>query len=136
VSDFPERSFTYLDSSAIVKLIVEEAESVALRSSLASWGTNRYTSVVSRLEVIRAVRRGAPQLEAAARRALARLLLAPVSDVVLRRAEHAGDVDLRSLDAIQLATAQTLALDLFVTYDRRLAAAARAEGLRVESPGA
>jgi uncharacterized protein len=136
VSDSPEGSFAYLDSSAIVKLIVEEAESPALRSCLARWGTSRYTSVVSRLEVIRAVRRGAPSLEAAARRILARCLLAPLSEAIVRRAERAGDPHLSSLDAIQVATAQTLELDLFVAYDRRLLASARAAGIRVESPGA
>ena len=49
---------------------------------------------------------------------------------------------LRSLDAIHLATAQTVAestgteISAFVTYDKRLIAAARAVGVRVEYPGA
>ena len=53
----------------------------------------------------------------------------------------AGVVDppeLRSLDAIHLAAALSLADDLegLVTYDGRLAAAARAHGITVVSPGA
>ena len=49
---------------------------------------------------------------------------------------------LRSLDAIHLATAQSVAdatgteLSAFVTYDKRLIAAARAVGVHVEHPGA
>ncbi len=55
--------------------------------------------------------------------------------------EAAGELQtgtsLRSLDAIHVAAALSLndALDFFVTYDKRQAAAAEAEGIRVASPG-
>lgn len=46
-------------------------------------------------------------------------------------------VELKSLDAIHLATARGLGADLQVMYcyDRRLAAAAEAVGIEVRSPG-
>ncbi len=60
---------------------------------------------------------------------------------VVARAAAYPDPDLRSLDAIHLATAEHVAavtdevLEAFVAYDRRLLAAARQCGLRVASPG-
>ena len=57
---------------------------------------------------------------------------------VLRQAARMEPLALRSLDAIHLAAAQTLGTDLevLVTYDRRMAGAARDLGMAVESPGA
>jgi predicted nucleic acid-binding protein len=126
----------YLDSSALLKLVVEEAGSRALSDYLAE--RDRCTSVVSRVELARAVRRhglggGAIGL---AGRVLESVELLSLDDEVLSRAGELGPPALRSLDAIHLASALTLGpeLDAFVTYDRRLASAAEGAGLRVESP--
>ena len=59
-----------------------------------------------------------------------------VDDVILGRARTLADESLRTLDAIHLASALLLGPDELITYDRRLAEAARRSGLRVISPGA
>jgi predicted nucleic acid-binding protein len=73
---------------------------------------------------------------AAGRRVLARCDLVRLNDRVLDRAGEMAPDTLRSLDAIHLATAERLGSDLggLVTYDDRLAHAARRLGLRVSSP--
>jgi predicted nucleic acid-binding protein len=127
----------YLDSSAIVKLVIRERESGALFDWLRD-RPERVSSVVSRVEVLRALRRaGAPP--ATVRRAgdlLDRISLMAVDRPVLDAASAIGPRDLRSLDAIHLATALSLAGDLagLVTYDSRLAAAAARSGVGVWSP--
>jgi predicted nucleic acid-binding protein len=62
--------------------------------------------------------------------------LARVNDRVLTTAGTLLPADLRSLDAIHLATAQQLGADLgrIVTYDERMSIAARALGFAVSSP--
>ena len=71
-----------------------------------------------------------------AREVIARLTLVAVDGMVLRAAAEIEPVELRSLDAIHLATALGLSGDLeaFVSYDRRLNAAATELGLPVLSP--
>lgn len=83
----------------------------------------------------RAVRLG-PEALNAVRRALARIGLVRVSDRVLDLAGTLSPLDLRSLDAIHLATARRLGSDLgdFITYDGRLGAAAMTMGFRLASP--
>jgi uncharacterized protein len=125
----------YLDSSAIVKLVVAEAESGALARYLGDRPT-RVSCALARVEVIRAIR---PQGEAAVNRArqlLQRISLLRLDDVLLDAAAAIEGTTLRSLDAIHLAAARTLggALAEIVTYDRRMADAARGMGLVVSAP--
>ena len=126
----------YLDSSALVKLVVTEPESTALRQYLRDH-PERVSSTLARVEVWRALRRtGAP--EAALQRAdqvLARVALVAMDDPLLRAAATLSPRGLRSLDALHLATALSLDdLDAVVTYDQRLDAAAAQAGLAVASP--
>ncbi len=126
----------YLDSSALVKLVVTEPESTALREYLRDH-PERVSSALARVEVWRALRRtGAPK--AALQRAdqvLARVALVAMDDPLLRAAAGVAQPGLRSLDALHLATALSLDdLDAVVTYDRRLDAAAAHAGLAVASP--
>ena len=124
----------YLDSSAIVKLVVNEAESVALRRFLVSH-TARTSCGLARVEVPRAVApRGAAAI-AIAQRIVAALDLVQLEDRLLDAAGRLA-VGLRSLDAIHVAAAQHLGedLDCVVTYDRRMAVAAEAMGMVVVSP--
>lgn len=124
----------YLDSSAIVKLIVEESESAALErflddvAALASCG-------LARVEVPRAVAEYGPDTASRARSMLAGIHLVPLGDVLL---DAAGSLaaGLRSLDAIHVTAARQLGedLDCVVTYDHRMAAAAAAMGMTVASP--
>jgi predicted nucleic acid-binding protein len=125
----------YLDSSAIVKLAVREAESDALRRHLRRrrpW----VSSALARTEVRRALLPGGDAAIAAGRQVLARCDLVRVNNAIL---DHAGallPLELRSLDAIHLATAVRLEDDLgeLITYDERMADAALALDLRVAAP--
>ena len=126
----------YLDSSAIVKLVVPEPESAALKQQLASTG-HWISSALARVEVLRTLRRRNLPEEAVrdAERMLSRIALVPLDDRVLSAAAAVGPTSLRSLDALHLATALSLfGLDSFVTYDHRLFAAAGAAGFRTMAP--
>ena len=125
----------YLDSSALVKLVVREPESGALRSYLR--GTARRVScALARVEVVRAVRPQGAAAGAGARRLLERVSLLALDDLLLDSAAMLEGRALRSLDAIHLAAAQALGSELsaIVTYDARMADAAREVGLRVVGP--
>ena len=126
---------TYVDSSAIVKLAVHEPQSDALRKFLRRRRT-LISSALARTEVLRALLPGGEPALAAGRRVLERVDLVRVNDRVLNLAGGLLPLELRSLDAIHLATAKRLGADLgdIVTYDERMAAAARSMGYRVSSP--
>ncbi len=128
----------YLDSSAILKLVVEEAESTALLSVVETF-PGRVSSALARVEVLRAVRRaGGTAVEVSrASGVLARIALISVDDDVLTRAAELEPGELRSLDAIHLATALSLGKQLgaLATYDRRMSISARRLRLAVISPG-
>lgn len=126
---------TYLDSSAIVKLAVHEPESVALRRYLKR-RRPLVASSLARTEVARALLPSGTEVSRRGQEVLNRLELARVNDRVLTEAGRLLPADLRSIDAIHLATAQQFGAELasFVTYDDRLAAAARGMGLKVVSP--
>jgi len=126
---------TYVDSSALVKLVVEEPESAALRRHLRR-RSPLVASALVRTEVVRAV---LPQGEGAVARAqsvLSLLDLVRVNDEILRAAGTLLPQEVRSLDAIHLATAVHLGRDVasLVTYDERMTAAARALKLRTVAP--
>jgi predicted nucleic acid-binding protein len=125
----------YLDSSALVKLVIAEAESPALRRYLDE-EPQRASCGLARVEVLRAVRgHGAPALTRA-RRLLTRLHLVRVDDELLDAAAALDPRVLRSLDAIHLTAAQLFGGELtaIVTYDRRMATAAALVDLRVAAP--
>ncbi len=125
----------YLDSSAIVKLAVREPGSDALRKHLRRrrpW----VSSALARTEVLRSLRASGEDAVAAGRAVLARCDLVRVNDRVLNLAGTMNPVELRSLDAIHLATAERLRDEIseIVAYDQRMADAARQLGHRVISP--
>ena len=128
----------YLDASALVKLATPEAETDALRAVLDTFDA-RLTNRVATVEVARALlRRGVATSALAAEVSEAFLGLA-ITELDAAIAESAGRLEppaLRSLDAIHLASALALGDELaaFVTYDARLAEAARAAGLQVIAP--
>lgn len=125
---------TFLDASAIVKLVVHERESEALIDFLDEL-TSVEASELSIAEAGRAVRRIDPELDAAD--TFDALALHRITPDVLRRAARLEPMGLRTLDAIHLATvlAHGDGDVQVVTYDDRLAAAARLHGLRVIQPG-
>jgi predicted nucleic acid-binding protein len=125
----------YLDSSAIVKLVVAEAESLALRRFLRA-RPHRASSALARVEVVRAVGAHGPNAVRRARDALARLDLLRIDDQLL---DDAGELEprvMRSLDAIHLASARAFGRDLetVVTYDSRMARAAELLGMPAVAP--
>jgi len=126
---------TYLDSSAIVKLAIEEPESDALRRYVRR-RRPLVSSALARTEVLRALLLEGEIGVARGRAALARVDMVRVNDRVLNAAGALLPADLRSLDAIHLATAQQLGRDLgqVVTYDERMIDAARQLGINTASP--
>jgi len=125
----------YLDSSALVKLVLEEKETAALTSFLRDWPA-RVSSVVAYVEVHRAARREAEEATARAEGVLELVNLIELDRMILDSARAIEPADLRSLDAIHLATALTLGADLgaFASYDPRLNEAAERAGLEVLAP--
>jgi predicted nucleic acid-binding protein len=126
---------TYVDSSALVKLAAREPESAALRRYLAR-RRPLVSSALARTEVMRALLPLGSEAARRGREVLARVELLRVNDRILDAAGDMVPSDLRSLDAIHLASAEALGSDLrgFVTYDERLANAAAGRGLRVVRP--
>lgn len=131
-----EARLVYLDSSALVKLIVAEPETAALRAFLADW-PQRVSSALARVEVLRATKRAGapPSIRRRAARVLARVALVSIDEPVLATAVRLGPPELRTLDAIHLATARSLdAVAGIVTYDARLARAASRARLETWAP--
>jgi uncharacterized protein len=126
----------YLDTSAVVKLLVREGETAALRRWLRR-RPRRVASALLSVELLRAARRaGEPRLVVEARRLLSGITLVDVDRAVLDRAGEIEPGQLRTLDAIHLATALSVGaeLDAVVTYDRRMADAAALVGLAIAAP--
>ena len=127
----------YLDSSALVKLVTREPETAALLSLLEP-RPEVVSSVLARVEVLRAVARvrGSKRTFERARAVLSRVVLVAMDDPILEAASTVAPVDLRSLDAIHLATALTLRpeIEAIVSYDARLNEAAKAVGFPVLTP--
>jgi uncharacterized protein len=126
---------TYLDSSAIVKLAVREAESVALRGYLRR-RRPLISSSLARTEVLRALMPAGENAVGAGRKVLTRVDLVRINNRVLEQAATLRPNEIRSLDAIHLATAGQLGEDLgaLITYDERMAEAAKHLGHRVVTP--
>src|SRR5438876_3932071 len=102
---------TYLDSSAIVKLAVHEPESAALRRYLRR-RRPLVSSALARTEVARALLPLGPAAVQRGQEVLGRVELVRVNDRVLKAAGALLPAELRSLDAIHLATAQQLGADI------------------------
>ena len=127
----------YLDSSALMKLIRAEDETVPLREWLAARPlVPVVTSELGRVEILRAARRVGGVAEGEARAVTGDVDLVPLDRGVQDLACTIGGSDLRTLDALHLASAMLLAEEItaFVAYDQRLADAAKVAGLAVTSP--
>jgi uncharacterized protein len=126
---------TYLDSSAIVKLVVAEPESAALRRYLRR-RRPLVSSALAKAEVLRALLLLGEQAVRRGQEVIARLELIRISDRILATAGQLLPAELRTLDAIHLATALELGGDLVrvITYDERMHTAATAIGCSVAAP--
>ena len=126
----------YLDSSAIVKLVVREPGSSAL-ADVVSTDPDVVSSAVAYTEVMRAIRRaGGPTRRA--EQVLRSIALVPIDRSIVWEAATIAPTSLRSLDALHLATALSLRpdVDALISYDARLSRAATAGGLLTRDPGA
>jgi predicted nucleic acid-binding protein len=114
---------------------VEEAESGSLRDLLAT-DADLLASAIIEAEVVRAVRRVAPELTEKAVEVVAQVNVIEVSDTIRARAALLEPGTLRSLGALHLATAVEIgdAPDAVVTYDARMASASTSLGLVVHAP--
>lgn len=129
-------SAVYLDTSAFLKLLVDEPESVALRRDLGR-ASQHASATLLRTETTRALRRaGLPELVGPARQLFTSMVLIRLDEPLLDRAGDLEPPDLRSLDAVHLAAALSMGADLqaLYTYDDRLAQAARTNGITVRAP--
>lgn len=127
--------YVYLDTSAFAKLVMTEPESGALIRYLRSHPL-LVAATLLRTEILRAAMRVSQSHLAQARRQLAGLAFIDLERPLMDHAGTLAPPGIRSLDAIHVAAALTLGDDLgeFVTYDHRLADAARQWGLTVVSP--
>lgn len=126
----------YLDTSALVKLVVAEAETEPLMAWLAARPGDATSSDLARTELLRVVRRVAPDRLERARRVLDSVTLIVLSTDTFEEAGRLAPVAMRSLDALHLVAAVRLGddLDAVVTYDQRMADAARLNGVPAASP--
>jgi uncharacterized protein len=127
----------YLDSSAMLKLMVREAETPALEAYLVECD-GLLASRLAVLECRRAARRAShARLLQRVDEVLDAIYLLEITPAILDEAAIVEPPILRSLDAIHLATALSVGdpqLEV-ITYDARLADAARSGGLVVTQPG-
>jgi uncharacterized protein len=127
----------YIDTSAFMKLIWREGETAALERFMGDRPGQQWVS--STLLVIE-VRRAAVRINLAhlprVDVALDKVARVGIGDAVVESAGRLRDPALRSLDAIHLATAILLgdAVDVMVTYDKRLATAAEAYKIPTVAP--
>jgi predicted nucleic acid-binding protein len=126
----------YLDSSALLKLVFEAEETPRLVEFLSEWPA-RVSSALARIEVMRIAARLEDRAVAReAQRIFRGISLVRIDDGIVAAAAAIKPAGLRSLDAIHLATVHAFGHHLggMVVYDRRLARAARDQGIVVWAP--
>jgi uncharacterized protein len=130
-----EPPLVYADSSALLKLVVEEAETAALELYIAEREPVITTSRIAVAEIARALVTADLERDnrSEAERLLRSYFLIDVSGPILDDA--AGlTTSVRSLDAIHLASARHVGPDEVLVYDRRLARAAADLGFVIAQP--
>lgn len=128
----------YCDSSALVKLVVDEPGSAELEVWLGSQPEPvLISSVLARTEVVRAVARTDPDAVNLAVDLLAAVSVVELDVTLADEAARLDPAELRSLDALHMAAALRLgpALGFVISYDERMLDAARRHGVGVAHPG-
>ena len=118
------RVIIYCDSSALVKLVIDEPESAELEVWLGSQPESvLVSSVLARTEVVRAVARTDPNAAHLAVEMLAAVSVVELDVSLVDDAARLGPGELRSLDALHMAAALRLgpALGAMLSYDERMA---------------
>jgi predicted nucleic acid-binding protein len=127
----------YIDSSAILSVVFDDANAKAMKPFL---GSTFYTSNISRVEVMRAVFRIAPDREGVARKLLGAITIVPIRTSIVNQAERLPEkINIRGMDALHLATANSLdflRIHGVITYDNQMAKAAQSLGFEVFAPKA
>lgn len=135
-------SIVYIDTSALLKRVVSEPQSVAVVDALRAHvdrGDLVTSSSLAWVELARALRRARAvtahlDLDLALAQAASGVAELPLDDAVLIAARGVGGHLLRTLDAIHLASALVIGADTVMTFDDRLATAAAEQGLVVSAP--
>ena len=124
----------YLDTSAALKLLIEEPESGTLAAAIAEAGAELVGSRLLETELRRAGHRN-PGLHQDGVTALLEVIdMYELPPSIFRQAGLLPGTHLRSLDALHLAAAIALGVDALLTYDVRLASTARDLGVTVLAP--
>jgi uncharacterized protein len=126
----------YLDTSAFIKLVRSEPESNGLRDALRDTETELISSILLSVEGRRAARRYGKLASTRAKTALTTVTLLALDQPIIELAGELEPAELRSLDALHLATILSLGEDLerVYCYDSRLTGAARNLGIEVTDP--
>jgi hypothetical protein len=126
----------YVDTSAFLKLFIQEAETAALREWFAAHDP-LWSSQLLRTEALRAASRLEID-ETTVERALAAISLVLPAASTFFNAGRLDPPELRSLGALHLAAALELGDDLegMVSYDVRVIVGAKVAQIPVVSPGA
>lgn len=124
----------YLDTSAFLKTVWREVESAALSEFIGD--RPAVSSALLGVEARRTALRVSAELLPRTDLLLRDVQQVAVSEELLESAGRLPDPYLRTLDAIHLATALLIRedVDVLLTYDARLAAAAQAHGLTTAAP--
>lgn len=127
-------SIWYLDTSAALKLLIEEPESPALAQTVDREQPDLVAGWVLETELRRAAQRLPALGMDVVSEFLAGVSLYEMPGSLFREAGILPGETLRSLDALHLAAAVRIGVDLVLTYDVRMADSARLLGLPVLSP--
>ncbi len=128
----------YFDTSALVKLIIREDETDAMRTFMSEQPpeVRAVSSALVEVELIRVTTERAPRRANDARQLLEHFVMVSLNLNVLRSASLLlPGSGVRTLDAIHLASAMQIPdLDAIVTYDKRMQKAAAMVGIKVLAP--
>jgi len=127
-------SVWYLDTSAALKLLIEEPESPALAQTVDREQPDLVAGWLLETELRRAAQRLPALGMDVVSEFLAGVSLYEMPGSLFREAGILPGETLRSLDALHLAAAVRIGVDLVLTYDVRMADSARLLGLSVLSP--
>lgn len=124
----------YLDTSAALKLIIDEVESEALAGVIDEQAPELVACLLLETELRRTMHRHPALSQELASDVLDGVSLYEVPGSLFREAGLLPGAQLRSLDALHLTAAVRLSVDAVVTYDARMIDGARSLGLRTLSP--
>jgi predicted nucleic acid-binding protein len=143
-ADPPEQraGILYVDTSALLKLLVREVESTAIERELLRW-PSLATSVVTEVELPRAVARAREDRPDAVidgslvlQGVIASAAIIELNEDIVAAARNIAPVHVGALDAIHIASALSLDWELggVATYDNRMSEALIRAGANVVAP--